>query len=116
MITTRRHTNSRYAVLLTVCLALIGYFSYHAVKGDHGLDKRAALTGQIKILEAELAELKDKRLRLEHDVALMTTRVGQEQDLLDEQARSLLNFVHPGDIVVLRAKSDVETGSSAAFR
>jgi cell division protein FtsB len=74
------------------------------VKGDYGLDRRAALTEKIKILEAELADLKDRRMRLEHDVALMTTRVEKEPDLLDEQARNLLNYVHPGDIVVLRAE------------
>jgi cell division protein FtsB len=41
-------------------------------------------------------------LRIEHDVALITTRARAEPDLLDEQARGLLNFVRPGDIIVLR--------------
>ncbi len=104
MITTRRHKNSRHAILLILCLALIGYFSYHAVKGDYGLDRRAALTEKIGILEAELTDLKDRRMHLEHDVALMTTRVENETDLLDEQSRSLLNYVNPHDIVVLRAE------------
>lgn len=109
MITTRRHKNSRHAILLILCLALIGYFSYHAVKGNYGLDRRTVLTEKIELLEAELADLKDRRIRLEHDVALMTTRVEKETDLLDEQARSLLDYVHPGDIVVLRAE---QTGMS----
>jgi cell division protein FtsB len=104
MITTRRRKNTRHAVLLILCLALIGYFSYHAAKGDYGLDRRALLTEKIELLEAELADLHDRRMRLEHDVSLMTTRVENEPDLLDEQARSLLNYVHPGDIVVLRAE------------
>jgi cell division protein FtsB len=104
MITTRRHRNGRHAILLILCLALIGYFAYHAVRGDYGLDRRALLTEKIELLEAELADLRDRRLRLEHDVSLMTTRVENETDLLDEQARSLLNYVHPGDIVVLRAE------------
>lgn len=116
MITTRRHKNSRHAILLTLCLALIGYFSYHAVKGDYGLDRRAALTEKIKLLEEELAGLKDRRMHLEHDVALMTSRVEKETDLLDEQARSLLNYVNPNDIVVLRAEQTETLGATDSNR
>jgi cell division protein FtsB len=102
MITSRKGTNGRLALLLAACLALIGYFSYHAVEGDHGLHKRAALAEKIERLEAELAALKLERTRIEHDVALMTDRVRSEPDMLDEQARGLLGHVRPGDIVVLR--------------
>ncbi len=116
MITTRRHRNSRYAILLAVCLALTGYFSYHAVRGDHGLHKRAALQAEIGLLEAELKALKDRRLRLEHDVALMTGRVAEQTDLLDEQARALLNFAHPGDIIVIRAEPAKEPEGASTLR
>lgn len=116
MITTRRHKNSRHAILLILCLALIGYFSYHAVKGDYGLDRRTALTEKIRLLEEELADLKDRRMHLEHDVALMTTRVEKETDLLDEQSRSLLNYVHPSDIVVLRAEQTGTPGGADSNR
>ena len=102
MITSRKGRNGRFALLFAVCLALIGYFSYHAVEGDHGLHKRTALSEKIVSLEAELAGLKAERLRIEHDVSLVTKRVRAEPDLLEEQARGLLNFVRPGDIVVLR--------------
>jgi cell division protein FtsB len=102
MITTRKGRNGRFALLFAVCLALIGYFSYHAVEGNHGLHKRAALAEKIERLDAELAALKQERTRIEHDVALMTDRVRDETDMLDEQARGLLNHVRPGDIVVLR--------------
>jgi cell division protein FtsB len=102
MITSRKGRNGRFALLFAGCLALIGYFSYHAVEGNHGLHKRAALAEKVERLEAELAALKQQRLRIEHDVALMTDRVQGEPDLLDEQARGLLGHVRPGDIVVLR--------------
>jgi cell division protein FtsB len=102
MITTRKGRNGRYAVLFAVILALIGYFSYHAVNGDHGLHRRTALAAQVQELEAELAALKNQREQIEHDVALVTKRARTEPDLLDEQARSLLNFVRPGEIIVLR--------------
>ena len=102
MITSRKGRSGRYVLLFTAFAALIGYFSYHAVEGDHGLHKRTALSEKIATLEAELAGLKAERQRIEHDVALVTKRVRAEPDLLEEQARGLLNFVRPGDIVVLR--------------
>lgn len=102
MITSRKGTNGRLSLLFAVCLALIGYFSYNAVEGNHGLHKRTALAEKIVRLDAELAALKLERMRIEHDVALMTARVRAEPDLLDEQARGLLNRVGVGDIVVLR--------------
>ncbi len=102
MITSRKGRNGRYAVLLAVCLALIAYFSYHAVEGDHGLHRRAALAKKIALLEAELAALKRERRRIERDVALMTTRARTDPDVLDEQARTLLNYAHPDEIVILR--------------
>lgn len=102
MITSNKGRNGRHVLLLALCLALIGYFSYHAVEGDHGLHKRAALGEKVERLETELAALRKERLRIEHDVALMTDRAQSEPDLLDEQARALLNYVRPGDIVVLR--------------
>ena len=102
MITSRKGRNGRYVLLFSLCLALIGYFSYHAIEGNHGLHKRAALSAKITRLEAELAGLKDERMRIEHDVALVTKRVRSEPDLLDEEARALLNFVRPGEIIVLR--------------
>ncbi|WP_170937073.1 MULTISPECIES: septum formation initiator family protein [Rhodomicrobium] len=102
MITSRKGRNGRYALLLALCLALIGYFSYHAVEGNHGLNRRAALAERITLLQAELAALKTERQRIEHDVSLMTVRAASEPDMLDEQARALLNYVRPGDIVVLR--------------
>jgi cell division protein FtsB len=104
MITTRKGRNARHALLLAICVALIGYFAYHAVEGDHGLHKRTMLSEKIKRLEAELKALKEERVRVEHDVALVTTRAREEPDLLDEQARALLNYTRPDEIVVLRAK------------
>lgn len=103
MITTRKGRTGRYALLFTACLAMISYFSYHAVEGDHGLHKRASLAKRIVLLESELATLKHERERIEHDVSLMTERAKTTPDVLDEQARGLLNYARPDDIVVLRS-------------
>ena len=105
MITTRKSRNGRSALFLAVCLALIGYFAYHAVQGEHGLHKRALLEQRVKQLEADLAVLVKERQRIEHDVALITQRARTQPDLLDEQARALLNYARPDEIVVLRGNS-----------
>ena len=105
MITSRKGGIGRYFLFFALCLVLIFYFSYHAVNGNHGLHKQALLTEKIKQLETELAALKDERQRIDHDVLLVTKRVQTDSDLLEEQARTLLNFVRPGDIVVLRPQA-----------
>jgi cell division protein FtsB len=102
MITSRKGRTGRFALLLLVCLALIGYFSYHAVEGKHGLHRRAALEKKIAHLEEELANLKQERKKIEHDVSLLTTRVRKNPDVLTEQAKTLLNYTNPDDFVVLR--------------
>lgn len=102
MITSRKGRNGRFALLLLVCLALIGYFSYHAIEGNHGLHRRALLAKRIAQLEDELASLQRERQRIEHDVSLMTDRAKTTPDVLDEQARALLNYARPDEIVVLR--------------
>jgi cell division protein FtsB len=105
MITTRKSRNGRSALFLAVCLALIAYFAFHAVEGEHGLHKRAILEQRVRQLQEELAALTRERQRIEHDVELITTRAKSQPDLLDEQARALLNYARPDEIVVLRAKS-----------
>jgi cell division protein FtsB len=104
MIDTRKRKNGRSALFLAVCLALTGYFAYHAVEGEHGLHKRALLEQRVHLLEEELAALVKERQRIEHDVALITERAKSQPDMLDEQARALLNYARPDEIVVLRTR------------
>ena len=104
MIDTRQSKNGRSVLFLLACLALIAYFAYHAVEGEHGLHKRTLLQQRVHQLEDELALLVKERQRIEHDVALITERAKAQPDLLDEEARSLLNYARPDEIVVLRTK------------
>lgn len=92
----------RQLVFFLVCAGLIAYFSYHAVHGGHGLEMRAALEKRIHALEAELAGLRAERRLFERDVSLVTEKAAREPDLLDEQARAILNFARPTDILLVR--------------
>jgi len=72
MITSRKRRNGRFALLFAVCLALIGYFSYHAVEGARGLNRRAALSEQIDRL-AKYNQL----LRIEEELDTMGIYAGR---------------------------------------
>lgn len=91
-------------VIPLICLALISYFGYHLVVGNHGLNSRARFEKQIHMLEGELAGLKAVRGRLERDVSLLRAE-RLDPDMLDERARAILNFAHPNDIVIVKPKS-----------
>ena len=96
------------SALATVALhvgaaALIGYFAYHAYTGEHGLVAQANYEQQAQRLEEELAALKAQRVALENKVSLLAaTRL--DPDMLDEEGRRQLNFIHPKDLVLLRSK------------
>ncbi len=83
--------------------ALIGYFAYHAYTGDHGLVAKRSYEQELKQLEAELGDLQAQRSSIEHKVSLLAAS-RLDPDMLDEQGRRLLNFIHPNDIVLLRSK------------
>jgi len=82
--------------------ALIFYFAYNAYTGDHGLVAKRSFEQEMSRLETELGELKAQRAALEHKVSLLdATRL--DPDMLDEEGRRQLNFVHPHDLVLLRS-------------
>jgi cell division protein FtsB len=95
-------------VLATLALhlgaaALIGYFAYHAYTGDHGLLAKRNFEQELQQLENDLEALKAQRAALEHKVSLLAV-TQLDPDLLDEQGRRQLDFIHPKDIVLLRNK------------
>lgn len=90
----------RKACLPLACFALIGYFGYHLLVGDNGLESQARLQGQVNALKGELKGLQAVRQRLDRDVALMRADK-LDPDMLDERARAILNFSHPNEIVIM---------------
>lgn len=88
-----------------ILLALVGYFIFHAMQGNHGLRSRVGLKKQLGNLENELSLLREKRKKLEHDIQLLHAQK-IDPDMLDEQARKLLNLAHPSDVVIMLPKTD----------
>jgi cell division protein FtsB len=82
-------------------IALTGYFVYHLIEGHHGFLAWVRLSQEIREETAKLEEVRTQRATLDLKVAdLRPEHV--DPDLLDEQVRSTLNVVAPGEIVIMQ--------------
>ncbi|MFP3921038.1 MAG: FtsB family cell division protein [Dichotomicrobium sp.] len=96
-----------FAVCLLLC-ALIASFAHQAIKGDHGLERRAQIKQRIADMKAEHGRLAAKRARLERDVDLMRVAEKRPTDLAETQVRDVLNLARPGETIVLDAPYHAE--------
>ena len=88
-------------ILYAIAAALIGYFDANAYSGNYGLNAREVLEQQAATLTTDLNEAKAERERWERRVGLLKSD-GLDPDMLDEQARALLGYADPHDLVMLR--------------
>lgn len=95
----------RQFTLCGVLVLLIAYVASDAIRGPHGLVAKERLLAKMAGLQKELDTLKAQRSRLEHDAELLGPKAAEQPALLDEQARSLLDFANPTDIVVINDAS-----------
>jgi cell division protein FtsB len=101
MVTRRRFRSVMTALGLYVLAGLlVGYFGANAYSGNHGLRAKQDIDQQIAGLSAELARLKLERAKWERRVALLRSN-SLDPDMLDERARSLLDYVHPNDATMM---------------
>jgi cell division protein FtsB len=88
------------AVLPGFFMLLIAYFGYHAIQGEWGLINYLQVNQKIAQLEIKAEQTAAERTALEHRVTLISHIDGIDPDLLDEQARYMLGFSHPDDLVI----------------
>ncbi|MBU6157278.1 MAG: septum formation initiator family protein [Alphaproteobacteria bacterium] len=98
-LTLRRVTRGWSFPLLV--LALVGYFSYFAVFGNHGLLRWSRLQAAVEAKQAELQKLSAERVALERRVSLMRPE-SVDEDMLEEQARSRLGLTEADEVVILK--------------
>ncbi len=94
----RRH--SLAAIVPVICFAAIGYFAYHAMEGEHGINAYTRLTLQIQDTKVALGEVTTERKTLERRVGLLRAS-GLDADMLEEQGKKVLGLIRPGDRVIL---------------
>ena len=100
---TRHHKrrNTGRLILPAITVVVLSYFSFHAYRGDYGLNAMGPLQERVGLLESELNTLKKARTKLEGRLALINDGT-LEKDMLDEQARRTLNFARENEIVIFR--------------
>jgi|GraSoiStandDraft_41_1057321.scaffolds.fasta_scaffold2330707_2 cell division protein FtsB len=82
-------------------IALTGYFAYHLVEGDRGLIAWLRLTQEIRTESAKLEAVRAQRQGLDLKVSNLKPD-HLDPDLLDERVRATLNFVAPGETVIMQ--------------
>jgi cell division protein FtsB len=86
-----------------VVMALVLYFGYFAIYGNHGLVNWIRLNHEIGLKQTDLDRIKAERLALEHRVRMLRPE-SVDPDLLEEQARARLGLSEPDEVVILKDK------------
>jgi cell division protein FtsB len=84
-------------------ISLVVYFSYHLVEGDRGLAAWARLDQQIQAAKTQLDQTEAERASLDARVSMLRPN-HLDPDLLDEQARAVLNRVGPDERAVFQSR------------
>jgi cell division protein FtsB len=96
--------------LYVMAALLIGYFGVNAYSGNHGLKAKEDLDQQIAALSADLDRLKRERAQWERRVALLRAD-RLDPDMLDQQARALLDDVAPNDLILMIGRGSAATAA-----
>jgi len=96
--------------LYVMAALLIGYFGVNAYSGNHGLKAKEDLDQQIGTLSADLDRLKRERAQWERRVALLRAD-RLDPDMLDQQARMLLDYVAPNDLTLMLTPGSAATAA-----
>ena len=89
----------QFGMWMTIVLALMTYFLFHAVKGDRGILAWSRLEDKLVEKQRELSVLENEWQHLDQKVKKLGTTICS--DLLEEQSIRILGFSHSGDVVVI---------------
>jgi cell division protein FtsB len=101
MVTRKRLRTILNALALYVLAALlIGYFGINAYSGDRGLKAKEDIDRQTAALSADLERLQHEHSQWQRRIALLKSQ-DIDPDMLDEQARTLLDYADPRDLTLM---------------
>lgn len=86
-------------IIPIICTLITGYFIYHTIKGNHGIERGYEIDREI-----ELAKISANLIRQQRDLlAQKTTALSHKSldlDQLEESALLFLNMGHPEDMII----------------
>jgi cell division protein FtsB len=100
----RKQRLLRQTILFAALIGMIVYVAADAIRGPHGLIANKVLRAKLEALHDDLAALKAQRARLERDAELLGPKAASQPELVDEEARALLDLARPADIVIVNGE------------
>ena len=99
---TRQHKKRKTGILIVpaITIAFLSYFGFHAWHGQYGINSKYQLEDRLVVLQAELDRVRGQRLAMERRVQLLQDG-SLERDMLDQQARYMLDLARPDEVVIL---------------
>jgi len=99
---TRQHKKRKTGILIVpaITIAFLSYFGFHAWHGQYGINSKYQLEDRLALLEAELERVRSQRLAMEQRGQLLKDG-SLERDMLDQQARYMLDLARPDEVVIL---------------
>lgn len=86
-------------LLFPACVALLCYFGWMYFYGTRSVGAFESTNQRIQALEAELAQARARHEAADKRVGLLRAD-SLDPDMLEEQARLLLNYVQPEEILI----------------
>ena len=91
---------ARYIIGPVLGFFAVGYFAFHAIRGERGVIALRQLSHQVESADLKYSKIKSQRMELEHRVSLLHPD-SLDPDMLDERARVMLNYGHKNDIIII---------------
>jgi cell division protein FtsB len=91
---------ARYIIGPVLGVFAVGYFAFHAFRGERGVFALRQLSHQVETAQILYSKIKFQRLELEHRVSLLHPD-SLDPDMLNERARIMLNYGFQDDIVII---------------
>jgi cell division protein FtsB len=101
---TKNGKSISHLLVTFISFGLFVYFFYHLMHGDRGYFAWKGVEEKLKTSQIEYEKAVSEREALENRVKRLRPD-SLDPDLLDEQARRVLGFIKPEEIVVLENKS-----------
>lgn len=93
----------RKNLVTLIGIGLCCYFSYHLIQGQRSAIRFFSLEQTISRMQDEQIILKEKRIELENQVAMLRPN-SINKDLLEERARIVLGFRKSGEMDVMNTQ------------